>query len=290
MKKHAILSTDLSKTSDKLIECAKAYKKLGIEKITLLHVLGLKHVQAFEDLMRKEVDEKMDKQKELLEQKGFEVATKVGPHEAPVELEKLFNETDASLVIVGTHGYSLTKAVMGGTASEIIQNMKYPVLLIVMKRIETREGEDCEIICANVIDHILFPTDFSDTAEEAFQFIKNLNVEFPKFTLMHIQDEIKISKHLENKLEEFNRIDTERLIRLKSSLQKKHPETAVDFKIDYGKPIQKILNFIKENEVTLTVMGSQGRGIIPEIFLGSVSHQVARHADSNVLLVPPPEM
>jgi len=34
------------------------------------------------------------------------------------------------------------------------------------------------------------------------------------------------------------------------------------------------------------VMGSQGRGFIGEVFLGSVSHQVVRRAPVPVLLVP----
>lgn len=288
MKTHAILSTDLSKASDKLIDCASEYRLLGIKKITLMHALGLKHIQAFEDIMRKGVDEKLEEQKKRLEEQGFDVHTEVKPGIANEELEKLAKELDAALIIVGTHGISLTKAVIGSTASEIILNMKYPVLLVVMKGIETKEGEECELYCNQFIDHILLPTDFSDSVEQAYQWLKAREVKLPKLTLMHIQDEVRIQKHLEHKLEEFNRIDTERLQRLKSDFQEAHPETQVDTVIDYGKPVEKILDFVKDNEVCLTVMGSQGRGFISRVFLGSTSHEVARHSDSNVLLVPKP--
>lgn len=288
MKKHAILSTDLSKASDKLIECAYEYKSFGIQKITLLHALGLKHVQAFEDMLKKEAKEKIAEQKKMLEKHGLEVDTKIAPGLAKDELEKLYNELDAALVIVGTHGYSITDAVVGGTASEIILNMKYPVLLVVMKGIETKEGEECKLYCSNFVDHILLPTDFSDTVEQAYQWLKAREVELPKLTFMHIQDEVKIGKHLEHKLEEFNQIDQGRLERLKNDFQSTHPETEIDIVLDYGKPLQKILKFIEDNDVCLTVMGSQGRGFLSQIFVGSVGHQVARHADSNVMLVPYP--
>jgi len=33
-------------------------------------------------------------------------------------------------------------------------------------------------------------------------------------------------------------------------------------------------------------MGSQGRGFIKEVFLGSVSNNVARHSAASVLLIP----
>ncbi|MBW8382433.1 MAG: universal stress protein, partial [Youngiibacter sp.] len=38
--------------------------------------------------------------------------------------------------------------------------------------------------------------------------------------------------------------------------------------------------------VNLIIMGSQGSGFMSELFLGSVSHNVLRHADCSVLVVP----
>ena len=43
---------------------------------------------------------------------------------------------------------------------------------------------------------------------------------------------------------------------------------------------------LSRESVSLTVMGSQGRGHLGELFLGSVSHNVARHAPVPVLLIP----
>ena len=288
MSTHAIFGTDLSPASDKLIECAFEYKKLGIKNITLVHALGLKHVQAFEDLLRKDVDEKLEMQKKKLEEQGFEVEAQVKRHLPKDELHSMANETGAALIIIGTHGISLTKALIGSTASEIIHNIDHPLLLISMKTIETKEGEKDEFFCPKLTGRILHPTDFSDTAEEAFQWLKGREVSLPELTLMHVQDEVKIGKHLKDRLEEFNRIDTERLERLKKSFNEAHPETEIEIVLEYGKPTQIILNYIKEKEVCLTLMGSQGRGYIPETFLGSVSHQVARHSGSNMLFIPLP--
>ncbi len=288
MNTHAIFGTDLSPASDKLIECASEYKKLGIEKITLLHALGLKHLQVFEDLLRKDVDEKIEMQKKKLEEQGFDVETQVKRHLPKDELQNMAKATGAAFIIIGTHGISFTKALIGSTASEIIHNIDHPLLLLSLKTIEAKEGEEEEVFCRKLTGHILFSTDFSDTAEEAFQWLKAREVSLPKLTLMHVQDEVRIGKHLKHRLEEFNRIDGERLERLKKSFNEVHPETEIEIVIDYGKPTRLILNYIKENEICLTVMGSQGRGYIPEIFLGSVSHHVARNSGSNVLFVPLP--
>lgn len=157
-----------------------------------------------------------------------------------------------------------------------------------MKELEKVEP-DWQIKCQSLTDHILMPTDFSDFSEGAFQWIKNLTVKLPKITLLHVQDETKISKHLKDRLDEFNKIDAERLNRMKDSFLESHPETQIDFEIKYGKPTQVILNYIKEKNITLTVMGSQGRGFFEEIFIGSVSHQVTRNSRSNVLIIPIPK-
>ena len=51
----------------------------------------------------------------------------------------------------------------------------------------------------------------------------------------------------------------------------------MDTLIRFGSPSVETLKTIQELSVSLVVMGSQGRGFVPELFLGSVSHNVARH-------------
>ena len=135
--------------------------------------------------------------------------------------------------------------------------------------------------------HVLFPTDFSDNAEKAFEEVKQLAANgVHRVTLLHVQDKTKIDRHLKQRLEEFNRIDQERLERLRDELTRQGA-TSVDIEIPYGSPTQEILRLAAEDEDTLIVMGGQGRGFIREVFLGSVSHNVARYAAVPVLIVPP---
>ena len=61
----------------------------------------------------------------------------------------------------------------------------------------------------------------------------------------------------------------------------------VRIQIPYGHPVEEILRITEEEQDdTLIVMGSQGRGFLTQVFLGSVSHQVVRGAPVPVLLVP----
>ena len=102
---------------------------------------------------------------------------------------------------------------------------------------------------------------------------------------MHVQDKTKIDKHLAHKLDEFNKIDAERIEMLKERLVKKGASN-IQMKMPYGIPTEEILRETAAGDYSLIVMGSQGKGYIRELFLGSVSHNVARYSGVSVLLIP----
>ena len=58
-------------------------------------------------------------------------------------------------------------------------------------------------------------------------------------------------------------------------------------RFDPGHPLPAILQALESQEISLIVMGTQGRGFITELFLGSVAHNVSRLATCPVLLIPP---
>ena len=61
-------------------------------------------------------------------------------------------------------------------------------------------------------------------------------------------------------------------------------ELKVEFRI--GKDYQEILNFTRENQIDLIVMGRQGHNAMQKAFFGNVTEKVVRKADSMVLVVP----
>ena len=108
-----------------------------------------------------------------------------------------------------------------------------------------------------------------------------------KTTVLHVQDKSKIDPHLLAQLDAFNKKDLLRLKDLEDELKKCGPGE-VTSELLYGSPTGEVLNYIKEEQVSWVIMGSQGRGWIREIYLGNVSHNIARHAPVPVLLVPAP--
>lgn len=72
---------------------------------------------------------------------------------------------------------------------------------------------------------------------------------------------------------------------MKKLLQEKG-NAEIDTFLSYGSPAVEILKLIRERNIQLVVMGSQRRGLVKELFLGSVSNNVARHSAASVLLFP----
>ncbi len=284
-----LVATDLSDASDHVVRCLAPLRALGAERALLVYCLGLRHLMEMQHLLAPMVEPKLQSQKTVLENTGFQVTVEIPPGLPQHEINRVAVEKDCSLIVVGSHGHTLSGEIrLGGVASEIIHNIRRPILLVRLKITTVQNRERCEAICAKMLDHVLFPTDFSDNADHAFKTVQELAAHGAKrITLMHVQDKTRIGKHLADRLSEFNEIDSGRLNRLEAELTRRGV-TNVRCSITYGSPLTEILKKSQDDGVSLIVMGSQGRGYVSELFLGSVSHNVARHAEVPVLLVPLP--
>lgn len=287
MLDHVLVSTDASPASDQLVECVKGLRRVGSQKAVLAHVLNVRDVGGLYQTLKTLVLPRLEAQQKSLAAAGFDVSLEIPLGYPAAEIARLAGERRCSLVVTGTHGESLAaEALLGSTAHEMLQTVQLPVLLIRMQIVEENGGRRCRVVCQELFRHILHPTDFSDVAERAFLYLEHIVRHTQSaVTLLHVQDRAKIDPHLKHRLEEFNRLDRERLERRRDALLQ-HGASAVDIEIPYGSPTGEILERARRGDCTLILMGTQGRGLLKEIFLGSVAHNVARRAPLPVLFVP----
>lgn len=288
MFKKILIASDLSPVSDSVITCMKGFKSLGVEEVILFYALGIRHLDSLKYLIKDAVEPALIKQQNTIRAEGFNTTLEIAPGIPSEEIKRVAKEKNVSLIVVGSHGESAASHLLfriGKVTSEVLHSHEKPLLLIRTKVTEAN-GEKCvELSCGDFRERILYATDFSDTAHRAFDYVERLIEDGCKnVTLLHVQDKTKIDTHLKEKLNEFNQIDTERMEMLRERLIKKGA-IDVEIKIPYGNPTQEILNESR-NRYTLIVMGSQGRGFINELFLGSVSHNVARNSGVSILLIP----
>lgn len=283
----AIVATDLSPASDQVIACLHGLEPLGTKRLILTHALGIRHLMDMQYQLAPLAEPKLRQQKQALEEQGFEVEIVIAPGVASWEIHRVAKEKQAAMIVIGSHGATLAREVLlGSVAVEVVHQAAVPVF-IAQLRVSDDPQLRCEMICTDFHRHVLFPTDFSDIAEGAFQYVEQiLRGGGTRITLLHVQDQSRIQDHLQDKLDEFNRIDRERLERMEHRL-KELGATEVNIELPYGLPKQEIVQSAEQGDYSLIVMGTQGRGFFGELFVGSTAYHVARRAVVPTLLVPP---
>ncbi len=287
MFKKIIIVTDLSPAADSLIECLGGLKSFGTEEVLILQYVSMQQSASIAlTYTTTALEEGLLEQKKTVEEQGFKVKARSLTDPVIRELNKIAEEQDYSLIVVGAQKHSVMgEMFFGGLAYDVIHHSRRPVLIIRLSE-QVKDPSLVESISCHVNNHILFATDFSENADNAFSYVEKMISEgVGRVTIAHIQDKSRIEPYLSDRLKEFNEIDDKRLLDLKKSLLK-IKNIQVDIKLAYGSPSVEIIKLIKELDVELVVMGSQGRGFVKEIFLGSVSNNVARNSDASVLLIP----
>jgi len=145
---------------------------------------------------------------------------------------------------------------------------------------------------------ILYPTDFSDCAVKALDYVKKLKeAETEEVVVVHVMDVREIETMLigtawvkettaeyEADLLKAMRDDVEKkLEEVKTEIEKAGLKVSV--KIPEGIPFKKILKIAEDEDISLIVLGSHGKSNVREMLLGSVSEKVIRGSKRPVLLV-----
>ena len=63
----------------------------------------------------------------------------------------------------------------------------------------------------------------------------------------------------------------------------------VETRMVAGHPVAVILEVLKTTDISLVLLGTQGKGFIAEISVGSVAHNISRIVPCPILLIPPAE-
>jgi nucleotide-binding universal stress UspA family protein len=208
----------------------------------------------------------------------------------------LAKEEMADLIILGSHSKGLVERILIGSTSERVARYCYKSLLI----LKGKAPESFKKVC---LAH-----DLSKHAQSAFEFFLNLipPEEDGRLTLLHVEETIELpmvdalTKGLIRKIEEekinyFNSL----VERAKEKgwnaelVVKKHSNTADGIK-EKGLKINLVLKkhstadgiveFVKEGDYDLLVMGSRGLSDLKRVLLGSTSSEVLRRVEVPVLI------
>lgn len=279
-----LVATDLTPASDELIECVQSFRELGTEEVVLAHVTELVDATGAVEVLPVQpvdVDLVISRQRDSLERLGLKVAVEALLGTPALMLEQAARNHGVNVIVAGSHGKGLIRsAALGSVSRELLRTTRYPLLL---DRLDLGAEGEGGSSCRKIFSRILFPTDYSETAEKALDFLGKIALETGcSVTLMHvIESRDEDQENLRRREEEcwyLLEAKKRRLERLGSA------EVSID--LVHGRASDEILARMRKGAFTSIVMGGKGKGVLTELLLGSTANEVARHATLPVLFVP----
>jgi len=139
---------------------------------------------------------------------------------------------------------------------------------------------------------ILFCTDFSESADAAFEFALDATVRRPGSTLylLHVIHEPD-AQFWKSYIAEVDNIDAD----AKKAIDEKvaaaylsRLPAGVEMKVEFriGPDAATILEFAKATQIDLIVLGRHGHSSVGKALFGSVAEKIVRKADCAVLVIP----
>jgi len=146
------------------------------------------------------------------------------------------------------------------------------------------------------LERILFPTDFSSTAEHALKYALSFASEHKaKLYVMHVISDSYSPVVFGEDGESVAPPSLETMeAKAKKLMQQLIPERYMkELKIEYiivqGGPLKEILKSVKEHNIDLLTMATHGRKGISHILMGSLAEKVVQMAPCPVLTIKHPE-
>lgn len=263
-----LLATDLSSSSDELIQNGIDIAKRVRARIILVYVLNLStENQKIQKFLLNAANNQLNRFKKKINDAGIECEDPIvanGNVSSKIVEEASIH--DVNLILMGSNAKNDTSSQsIGSSTKKVIQKTEIPVWV-------HKTGSIMEV------KHALCPIDFSDSAtrslKNAILLCKKFNAKLTVLNVYEsehpyeyldihylaeeIENERQINKELfEDYLEEIN-------------FRGIHWE----FQLNSGFPDVEILKFIEDQKIDLLIMGTTGKSGISKFFMGSVTEKV----------------
>jgi nucleotide-binding universal stress UspA family protein len=274
-----VFATDLSDANEATIRsrtCLECLKRIGVTDVHLVTVVpdnvstGLPGMDIASDRRKA-----LRTQRETFESEGFDVETHVARGTPHRRINGFAERLHADMIVVGSRGQSpLENRLIGSTARNVARTAVRPLLI---ERIERRDGTHA-VAKEHLFQHVLFPTDFSENAARAFEFVPRLAGATQQADLLHVRGREERDTDVQQVRERLSELadDLETTMGIGTGVN-----------VRDGGVVDEILAEESRVGATVTVLGARGQSRLRRLLLGSVSESVIAQGHNNVLLIPP---
>ena len=279
MFEKVLVPTDFSSHAKKVVECIGQIP--GIKQVVLLSVISRSVITRVWDPVAelKEVEARLMEEKKLIDAPGVEVkvrAVSVLEGEIANAVQRVAEEENVSLVAMGARGKSRIQSVLLGSVSR--NALRFGDTHLLIMRYKVLDSGEMEMYCDRIFSKVLFPTDFSQPAEVALSFLKNVQG-ISELVLLNVVSTGETDEEIEENQAAANKKIEEITRDLEKSGMKVTPKVLV------GHPVETIRTVAEEENVSLIAMSSQGAIAIKKGRIGSTAYEVANSVDKPVLIL-----
>ncbi len=139
---------------------------------------------------------------------------------------------------------------------------------------------------------ILFCTDFSSNADFAFEFAVDIAARSPDciLYLFHVIPEPE-AQFWKTYIYEVENIDEKAKQDMDAKLSESYLSripSGIRYEVEFriGKDYMQILDFAKEKNIDLIIIGRHGQSAFGKVLFGNVTEKITRHAECPVLMIP----
>ena len=279
MFEKVLIPTDFSKHARKVIECVG--KIPGVKEIVLLSVISRSVITRVWDPVAelKEVEKKLNEEKKIIAAPRIDVkirAVSVLEGEVAKVIQKVAEEEKVSLVAMGARGKGRTESFFLGSVFRGVLRFGDTHLLVMIYKV--LENVNLEKHFARILAKVLFPTDFSQSAEVALSLFKNIEG-IGELILLNVvstgETDEEIDANVAAATLKVNEIASE----LSNGKLKVNPKVIV------GNPVEEIRSLAEKEDVSLIAICSQGALGIKKGRIRSTAYDVATSATRPVLIL-----
>jgi nucleotide-binding universal stress UspA family protein len=281
-----LVPTDFSDNAKKIILCLT--KIPGINEIVLQHVVDATHYTkrgwTHEPHIRN-AKIQLGEEKVLLESLGFTVTVAVDvitSGDIATAILRRGKSENVSFIIMGSRGRGLIKGlVLGSASADVLRYGKTHLLLLKNDLAGELEGAIFERFCPGIFSQVLFPTDFSEPAEMALSFLKDLKG-LGDVHVLHVVTKGETKEEVESNIEEA----TKKLEEIINNLTGAGLSVKVHLRL--GRPTDEIVSFVESEDISLVLMSSHGKGFLKGLIVGSTTLGVAIHTKKPLMVIRTP--
>lgn len=201
--------------------------------------------------------------------------------------------SNIDVIVIGTHGRSaMSRLMVGSVAEHVVRTASCPVLTV-----RHPEHDFVEEGAMIGLKQVVVATDFGDAAEAALAYGREFARTFgARLVLLHVVDNVLTRPYaaegyvaaypqLQQEIETAARKQLDALI----TEDNRRTLAANAVILKSNNPAAAIVDYARDANVDIVIMGTHGRGAVAHMLMGSVAERVVRTAPCPVLTVRHPE-